>query len=122
MKEQQFTELPVSSMTFADMVLGTNRLDGMPLCADCQDVFVVDRGSSCSECRRINAELEARRINWVDQAEMGIVPFQKPVTDEPPSIGSMAVVFAGAVISAAIVMCAGWVSLRWLIAFCLKHS
>lgn len=123
MKEQQFSEIPVSTMTHADMVLGTTRLDGMKLCEGCQDYFVLQ--GFCGNCERINAELENRRrirLCAIDRIDNGTVEFEEQEAELPASPWDIGIIFVGAFCSAMLTMTALWFGFRWLIAFCLRHS
>lgn len=117
-------EFPVSSLTYADMVLGTTRLEGMQLCEGCQDYFVLE--GFCGSCARINADLEARRARmrqeWVDRAEMGTVPFEPSTAAEPPSLLAIGTLFLGVCCTVTLTMTVFWFGLRGLIGFCLQHS
>jgi hypothetical protein len=128
MKDEKIMHLPseisVNSLLYADMVELMPVLDGMKLCAGCDDTFVLAEKKYCVGCLRIHAELEDRRtaLPRVGQTDMGVVPFELPdrSPDCPWWFGFA--IAGGALVVGMFCVTGMWFVGRGLIHFALVHT
>lgn len=104
---------------------GALRIEGMRLCAACDDVFIA-QGQFCEGCERIERSLEARRAALAipHRIQLGTWPEEEESYDDSPGAHLLAlfVGWGGCLLLMIASFIGLWFAARAAVAFVLRHG